>query len=118
MYHTPNRAAIPLPDAEAVTCYTSARVLSPYHSLSQYPDSIRARVLRWALEADAAGLDVLMFVWPDGCFCFALVPRCAADTPAMLAPPAILAAYRHALSDPHARKLFHPLGEHIERGLH
>ncbi len=68
-------APIPLPDAEVVSCYTSARVLSPFHSLAQYPDSIRARVLRWALEADATGLDLLMLVWPDNYSCFAIVPR-------------------------------------------
>lgn len=108
---------IPLPDAEVVSCFTSARVLSPHHSLSQYPDSIRALVYCWALEADAAYLDILMLAWPDNHFCFAVVPRSTGDIPALLAPPAILAAYRHALSDRHAHKLFYPQGEHIERSL-
>lgn len=117
MNDTAKRIPIPLPDGEVVSCYTSARVLSPFHSLSQYPDSIRTRVLRWALQADAAGLDVLMLVWPDNHFCFSIVPRNANNIPAMLAQPAILAAYRHALNDPHARKLFYPLGEHVGRGL-
>ncbi len=107
------RTSIPLPDAEVVSCYTSARVLSSFNSLSQYPNSIRARALSWALEADTTGRDVLMLIWPDYHFCFAIVHRNFYDIPAMLALPSILAAYRYAMNDQHAHKLFYPLSECI-----
>lgn len=118
MNNSPRHNIIPLPDAEVVTCYTSARVLSPFHRLSMYPNSVRTRAMRWAIEAYEAGRDLLMIIWPDLCFCFVVVPRNSEGIPAMLERSAILAAYRHAQNDPDAHQLFSLINAPLNQGVH
>lgn len=106
---------IPLPDAEVVERCTIVRAFAAVELLADCPPCMCSRVDRWAEDASAAGLDLLALGWPDKTHCFALAPPTATGAPTMLAPPAILAAYRHGLRDRQARTLFQPLGEHIIR---
>jgi hypothetical protein len=110
------RGPIPLPDAEVVERCAIVRAMLAVEQIADCPDFLRSRVLRWAGEADAAGFDLLALGWPDDKHCFAIAPRTATGAPVLLAPPAILAAYRHALKDPHACKVFYPLAEHCQGG--
>lgn len=112
------RGPIPLPDAEVVARCTIVRALFAVDQIADCTDYFRSRVLRWAGEADASGLDLLALGWPDKKHCFALAPRTESGSPVLLEAAAILAAYRHALNDPRTQRLFNvPRCDSIGGGL-
>ncbi len=108
------RGPIPLPDAEVISSGITVRAMSAIEQIADCPDFFRARVMRWSTDANAAGYDLLAIGWPDKQHCFAIVPCTASGAPTALSRAGMLAAYHHALRDPHARVLFAPLAEHLE----
>ncbi len=99
---------IPLPDVEAIDRCIIRRALSS--DQDSWPPSLRSRVLQLADEAKAVNLNTLVLSWPDSHHCIAIVPWADPGHLPSLERTVILAAYRHALRDPHAQELFYPLG--------
>jgi hypothetical protein len=92
------------------------RAASIIEQIEDCPDFLRSRVLRWANDADATGFELLAIGWPDKKHCFAVTPPQNVAATAVLNPDGILAAYRHAMRDPHAKTLFAALSCHLSEG--
>lgn len=112
------RRPIPLSDDEAVERCTIVRALYFVGDLVR-SDSVfaRASLNSWARTAHTSRLDLLALGWPEKVSCFVLAPRAPGGEIPALDRESILAAYRHALRDPHASKLLYPANGIVSEGL-
>lgn len=102
-----NNTTIPLPDADAIARCIIQRAIPaldrkaiPFLFLKWF------RAICWAIDAITIDAELFLFTWPDGAHCFALLPELPEHTSLNLTPQALIAAYRHALEDPLAYRLF------------
>lgn len=118
MYRQVQERQPPLPDTEAIASCTISRAGSNIEFAYGCPLSLRARVLRWADQATAAGLGLMALCWSDGTLCFVVVPGISDGRIPIFAPWTILAAYRHAQRDVEGRELFYAQPENAMGGAH